>query len=327
VSLEINMPYTAREYPEFSWSHSRARLLEECQRRYLLKSYVASSGWSAEATTEARLAYRLSKLTTLPMVLGLQVHERAKEIASAIRDGYEPPSLAECREQTAAELNRVWQGSRDLKAFLRSPKRHPMLLESYYHRPISNESLARVKSRMGICIENLVGWPGWQEVNLARPEDILVLSATDPVPIHDVPVYAAPDLVTMAPDGVWQILDWKTGDCAGVEDQLATYALYLRERGILPGFDGTARGRVVRLDVGEDRIVEITPVQLERAAKRIRDSVWRMRGYVTRMDIGRNEPLPRSHFPLAIDRGQCDRCPFAELCSEDLASPKYFGPF
>ena len=147
--------------PTMSWSHSRARLLEEdCARRYYWQYYGSHGGWDAEAPDETRLAYRLKQLSALDMALGQEIHTRAQEIAEAIRGREEPPSLDRLIERTRNELNRVWRASKDPSAFARAPKRQPMLLERYYGLSVSNDRLAVSPGQARECVTNLADLAG-----------------------------------------------------------------------------------------------------------------------------------------------------------------------
>lgn len=314
--------------PTMSWSHSRARLLEEdCARRYYWQYYGAHGGWDADAPDETRIAYRLKQLSTLDMVLGQEIHTRAQEIAEAIRGREEPPHLEVLIERTRNALNRVWRGSKNASAFIRAPKRQPMLLESYYGLPTSNDRLLSLRAKLRECIRNLATWPGWEEVRAAPIDEVLLFDSTDPVVMQDMPIYAAPDLVFRAPDGPWQVVDWKSGSAAGGPEQLSLYALYLRERGDIPDFDGSCVGRLVLLRDADEEIVPIQPPHLAVAERRIQRSLREMKGYLVEYDAGRNEALPRDQFPLPVDTDRCRYCPFYELCEQELENPSYRGPF
>jgi hypothetical protein len=322
------MPVTVRQHPEFSWSHSRARLLEDdCARRYYWNYYGSWRGWQSDADEEARIAYRLKQLTTLPMVLGQAVHERAREMVLAVQEGAESPTLDVMRERTRAALNRVWRGARDKAGFFRAPKRIPMLLEPYYGLAISNDRIALTKSKMERCLDYLHDWPGWTRLRECDQNDILLFEPTKSVEYDGLRLYAAPDLVYRTPDGAWTILDWKTGEAEAAEDQLSLYALYLLESDVLPGFDGTARGLIINLDEGEERVIEIRPEHLASARERIRSSEWRMRGLLVGLDAERNEAQPRDRFALPVDTERCRWCPFYELCEGEIQAARHFGPF
>ena len=53
------MTFEIRPYPEFSWSISRQRKLDQCPRGYFYTYYLGWNGWLDDAPTEARVAYRL----------------------------------------------------------------------------------------------------------------------------------------------------------------------------------------------------------------------------------------------------------------------------
>lgn len=113
-------------------------------------------------------------------------------------------------------------------------------------------------------------------------------------------------------------MDWKTGSTRGAEEQLATYALYLRQRHRIPFREGMLRGRVVALSAdGQDRTVVLTRDDLIAAHARIRAGVDTMRGLLA--DERTGEPLPRWEYPLVADerRHLCGRCSFAQLCGPE----------
>ena len=82
------MTFEIKPYPEFAWSISRQRKLDQCPRALLLHLLPAGwNGWLDEAPDEARTAYRLGKLTSLDALLGQQIDERARELEAAARAG------------------------------------------------------------------------------------------------------------------------------------------------------------------------------------------------------------------------------------------------
>jgi len=48
------VPYEYREFPEFSWSPSRQRQLDDCPRAYFYRYYVSWNGWLDDAAAEGR---------------------------------------------------------------------------------------------------------------------------------------------------------------------------------------------------------------------------------------------------------------------------------
>lgn len=318
------MPIRVQANPTFSWSHSRDRTLRSCERAYYWRYYGSHNGWLRDADPTTRRAWALKQLTNLAGALGEQVHMRASEIAEAIRAGGEPPPLDELIKRTRGALNRLYLASGDVRAFLRGPKSHPMLLERYYRLGPSNKQIQSVRTKMHRCLERLHDSVVWGEIRRCPLEDILLFSPTDAVDCRGIPIYAAPDLVWRCPGDLWTILDWKTGSEDDAEPQLALYGLAIRERyGLEPPF----RGRIINLDSGSDREIEISTVTLRTAEERIRESIWQMRGFLVELDMSRNEARERSAFGLPINTDQCKWCNYFELCAGELDQTNYKGPF
>ena len=59
--------YEERKYPEKSWSISRMKTLDSCQREYYYTYYGSHNGWIFNSTDEQKIAWRLKKLTNLWM--------------------------------------------------------------------------------------------------------------------------------------------------------------------------------------------------------------------------------------------------------------------
>jgi hypothetical protein len=253
--------------PTYSWSHSRARMLSECARRYFLQYYLAWGGWKSSAPAESRLAYRLKNLTPLAAAVGIVIHRLAAAIASEVRAGREVPEVDIVWGEAARALNEIWRSSDHRDEFVRDPKRHPMLSERYYNVPMSQEKLSLLRLRVRHIVENLCDWPGWYDV--AAAAEVHFFEATDPVmfKMDDVsfPLYAAPDLVFKDTEGVWHILDWKTSARMteqGVE-QVRLYYLYLILREVISETD-LVEGVVVHLGIPDEERFTIGPADIPR---------------------------------------------------------------
>jgi hypothetical protein len=311
--------------PQFGLSHSRDRMMSECERRYYLHYYASWRGWERDAAEAASAAYRCKKLMSLSGLLGSQVHERARDVALAIRAGHDIPALDDLVRRTCDAMNAVWQASRDRESFLRRPSRHPMLMERYYGLPVSSDRLAVVGGRIRTLLSSLHAWPGWAEVVGAEPESIRLFEPLDHAEYAGVPLYAPPDLVYGSHDGA-TIVDWKTGREPSPDHvlQVELYHLYLHLRGLVEE-DEPVTGRIVYLASEEEQSIELDAQSLERTSRRLEDSMWRARGLLIEMDEGRNEPVPAEHFPARVDEQRCGWCPMQEACAVDR--PDISGPF
>jgi hypothetical protein len=313
------------DHPQYGLSHSRDRMLAECERRYYLHYYVSWGGWTHGADESATAAYRNKKLTSLPALLGTQMHERAREIALAIHAGRDIPCLDELVQRTRDEMNTVWRLSRDREAFVRCPSRHPMAMERYYDLQVSSEQLAAMAGRMRTLLSSLHAWPGWDEVAQAEADSIRLFDALDHAEFEGVALYAPPDLV-YGPPGAMTIIDWKTGRDPSPDDthQIALYHLYLHLRGFSAA-DEPVTGRIVYLGSQEEQVVALDGQSLEQARRRMRDSMLRSRRLLVDMDELRNEPLAAEHFPPRHDERRCRWCPMQEACA--IGRPATIGPF
>ena len=61
----MNSTYQERKYPEKSWSISKMKTLENCERDYYYTYYGSHNGWIYSSTDEQKMAWRLKKLTNL----------------------------------------------------------------------------------------------------------------------------------------------------------------------------------------------------------------------------------------------------------------------
>lgn len=302
--------------PPFEWSLSRQRTLEACARRYYWDVYGAWGGWEREAPEEKRIAYRLKKLRSLDLALGTALHRRAWELAELARAGRAPPSEATLRRRTRDEVGRLYRASRE--AFVRDPKGSPMLQGFYYGEGPDEDAVERVREKLRVCLPHLLEVDLWPAIRERRRQ---VVFAADPDRFYEpvvredgTRVHATPDLVLWSPEEeTYTVVDWKTGKPRPDDRrQIEVYGLFAHERYDVP----RCRGRIVYLLDGSSRREELGPEAFEETRARIARGIEAMREYVE--DPERNDPKPRSAFPLARDRWECRWCRFFELCEEEL---------
>jgi hypothetical protein len=316
------MRFDPSPYPTFSWSHSRDRSLLECTRAYYWRYYGSHNGWLAGAPAEARDAYLLKHLTTLPQVLGTAVHGCARDAVLATRRGEARAGFDAMLIRVSDALNRGVLGSHHRAAFRRDPKRVQMLRDVWYSGRRDGTALVYAAAKARTCLRHLADTKVWADLEACRPAWIAVADAPEAFVHAGWPVYAGPDLVYRPGGRQVVIVDWKTGDDADAELQIPTYALYCRKALGLRFREGDWFGRVVNLASGEDAVREITRLDLLAAAERIRDSVGAMHALVA--DAETNAPLPRDAFPLAPagDRRACAACAFYALCCDELEADR-----
>ena len=308
------------EYPPFSWSYTRDRMLGACERRYFWHYYGGHNGWEVRAPADARTAWRLKHLTTYAQELGSAIHERAQEIAVAVRDGSPRPSGGLLYRRTRNALEALRLRCKSVDRFVQDPKRHSVTQQAYYGRPIPRDRLMQLGQKMRLCLAHLAAHSLWAELGAASRAGVLRLHVFTHTPsflLDDTVVYAQPDLVFHTPVTGWVVVDWKTGFAEGTGDQMAVYCLLARAA--LPAVAAIEQFecRVVHLAAGRTDVGSVGPADLERCATQIRARVSGMRQLLA--DAALNKPEDRSHFALTANRRRCGSCNFLELCREELA--------
>lgn len=304
-------------HPPPSWSRSRHDKLRVCARRYYWHYYASWGGWDRDADPTSRRAYLLKQLTGLRRELGSSVHRRAFETGFRVAQGLDAPDLEELVDRTREELNRVVVASRDRDGFVDRPRDHAFLRSVWYGEGLDDAEVERVRARIEPTHRALHGHALWEGV---RSGDWGIEAMDDPDSVADprfeldgTPVYAEPDMVLRRSDGRAVVVDWKSGEPrSGDRWQVALYALAIRAD------TGEERftGRIEYL--AEDRSVEVEleSDDLERAARRARESLAEMRSLLEVPE--ENRAGGKGGFPLTENRSACRWCDYFELCEPEL---------
>jgi len=302
-------------YPPFSWSYSRRRQLDDCPRGYYWNYYGYHNGWLDDADPDARLAYRLKKLTSLHMYVGSVVHRLAVEAIDRERGGASV-SVEELIQRGRDRLNRAYIESTDRDAFLRRPKERTMFRSFYYSSGPSQSTIEKVRDKLVTSIPNLLASESFKEavrapfVEVEKPDELTSFR------LDGYQVYARPDLLYRDQAGTYHVVDWKTGKpTEGHVRQLRAYGLLLQSRTDLE--EGPLEGHVEYLYLGERADISLSPDDLEDQRQEIDESVEMMRSYLEAPED--NKPLPKDRFPLKRDIDSCRWCNFYELCRDEIA--------
>lgn len=313
---EVGMPPS---FPAFSWSHTRDLTFAECRRRYFWRYYGSQGGWHWAADAEARRAYMLKQLATLPMAVGTAVHNAAREIATRIRDRRGVRSASEIQQQVRGELNQIWLASRDRQALTTHPASGTMLREVYYGDRSLPGRIRDARRTVRTCVDHLLTCSIWTDIRQCKPEEILLVDSPIHVTVEGTTIYAAPDLVYRRGPNTGVIVDFKTGGARGrgLLDQLTVYALCMDRAASTPDVNDW-RARICFLSDGVEIEYRLTPRHLRRALARIRQSVAQMQQYL--VDPSQNIPMPKDDYPITDARERCLTCSFLELCAPELGA-------
>ena len=311
------MPFERREYPTFSWSHSRRKMFRECPRKYYYHYYASHNGWGIDAPESARRAYRLKNLTNLPMEIGAAIHEAASDAIRQARSGKSVPTAEYLYAIVRERLNKVWKQSSDSdrSKWERDPKQCRIFHEFYYGSSIDDDKRIEAQDRIKRCLANLLRSVSFREAVASQYIEIKDGDEFTTIRIADTDIYAEPDLVYQKADRTWMIVDWKTGTRHDDDvEQAQVYALYLRERYKVNESDITVR--IEYLDSGETQELSFTQEDFENNIAAIHDSISSMMDYLS--DVAANAPLEKDEFPLQISY-LCRFCEFYELDRDEIA--------
>ena len=331
-----------------AWSFTLHHLLQgpqRCERAVYWRYGAAAAGASAPPESDEHRAWVLSRLTTLPLLLGVTVHTAARAVLLAVRDGDALPAYGDLLAGARFTLNHVWLTStRQPDRFFRWPGVYPALQEVIYRGALREVEVARARWALAMCLEHLLAAPLLDDLRRCRAGDIVVGDA--PVafqPLRGIDAWAALDAAYLHHDPAtcgglvsaptWCIVDIKTGappateasaarDAADHALQLAVYAMLASEVLGLPATDGVYLGRLVHLRQQSDTWFRITADDIERARRSAgADIAWLRSRADDAGDDGAGDGglPPKSRFALSRDRRCCTRCPFLALCEDELA--------
>lgn len=304
------MAYEYRESPEFSWSPSRQRQLDDCPRAYFYRYYLSWNGWLSEAPADSREAYRLNKLTGFDALLGLEIDKRAGELEQSARQGRTPPTVEEMERRTRAALNDAWRSSkRERQRFEASPKQVTML-RAVYRGQDAKEEIDRVEQRLRVSLETLASREHWRRIGECGPEGRVEIPDFGSFSLDGIKVFALPDLAYLH-HGTLHVVDWKSGRRGdGHQTQVLLSSFWALSTPVGRGAS-TVKGHLEYLAVGEEEAVEIPDDHAERVSAIVQAGVVRMRELL--IDAESNAPREMVSFERR-ESGLCRSCNFAPMC-------------
>ena len=311
------MTFQIKPYPEFAWSISRQRKLDQCPRAYFYTYYRGWNGWLDDAPGEARTAYRLGKLTSLDALVGQQIDVRARELEAAARSGAVLPEADELETSTREALRQLWTRAKTGRvAFEARPNKVTMLRSLYMDQDTQPET-DRLNQKAGPSMQGLLATTHWERLRACGDAGRVEVPDFASFQHGGIKVFAAPGLAYVH-EGVLHVIDWKTGradDTQPVQVLLQMWwALETYPELAQAAVDGSLqiRGYLEYVPAGETQPVAAAPDFRDQAAETVRAGVTQMRGLLA--DPERNIPLE----PAAFERresGLCRSCNFAPLCA------------
>ena len=325
------MTFEIRPYPEFGWSISRQRKLDQCPRAYFYQYYLGWNGWLDDAPTEARVAYRLGKLTSLDALLGQEVDVRARELEAAARAGEALPAPDELEARTREALRKLWTRSKEGRAAFEARPSKVTMLRSLYLGQDTQPETERLNEKAGASVRGLLATSHWDRLRGLGDAGRVEVPDFAHFLWEGAKVFAAPDLAYVH-EGVLHVVDWKTGrgdDTQPVQvllqmwwaleayPELAAAAAegHLEVRGYLEYVTAGATQAVDPPDpVSPDCGATCATLDdfRDACAGTIRAGVAQMSALLA--DPERNVPLDKAAFERR-ESGLCRTCNFAPICA------------
>lgn len=299
---------------ELSWSLSRARMFQECARRYYYHSYLAKAGYVHDAPADAGYALEMRSLKGLDMWVGEIVHEVIQWTLEQARTGA-LPSLDEARAETRRRLSEGWKGS--VKQLWRTDAQsYPSLFDHYYRLPYSPATISRIKDKAFLSITNFMQSEVLERILATRPEDWLPIDRYASFRIDGLLFYLKFDFALRLRDRL-VIYDWKTGNPSpDIVRQLACYAMYTSSRWRVP--IETIRVCAVHLQPELQCVEQMADEELIEEAK---DYVTHSFASMLRcLRDPERDLAAQEDFPMTGNLLRCVRCNFRGICSQGIAA-------
>lgn len=304
---------------EMMWSRTRVSTLHECKRQYYYNYYLKWNGWLRSAPEPSRVAYRFTKMSSLPMLVGDAVHRTIKKLLQQKqqygRFTLEEPGLYARKEILTLRLKDALA-----ERWRENPKRHPPLFEIYYGSPPAKSKLKEMGAKTSRCIEAFIESDLGRELQAEDPRGWL---AVDPgfgeapeLLLDGRKIAAFPDFARRMADGTVEVWDWKTGRPSPHDElQLLSYALYAQKHWMVGPEQIRLKAFYLDPESADYGIKDYpsTDTDFERIRNVIREDFQTMDNML--VDTDENVPHPmESHFPQIEDGRSCQRCHFKELC-------------
>ena len=306
------MEFKIKKYPEKSWSISKMKVIEGCYREYYYTYYGSHNGWLDNSSIEAKISWRLKKLTNIWLLFGEKLHKLISEVFHLSKE----VNIDTFKKTIRNNLNLVVKNS-SIKAKDSSWDEYPkgeMLEEYYYNGALNKEDIDEIKKRIDLCVDNFYNCKTYMDIKINKCK---VLEADegkfDYTYIYDVKVFALIDVLYIDEKGNYIIVDWKTGKVSENDrEQLIVYAIYVMEKYNIPL--NKIKGRIEYLYLGEKYDYSILEEDVLEIKNRIKNDLMIIDNFL--VDSKLNIPKERNVFRKCDNIKRCNKCKYRKLCFE-----------
>jgi len=313
---------------KFSWSFSRRRMFEECKRKYYYYYYGSWGGWSTSADSETRLLYILKNLQTRHQWMGSVVHDVLKRIIDTALFGTRPLNHTLASTTLHNIMKRDFYNARSGKNHT-DPKNFRGLFELEYDLPVPNQEWKRLYTAATSCIDAFFNSPFPDIINHLKYNDRLKIEQFDYFRHNTIKIFAVPDFIYKN-NGIYTIIDWKTGSTTNYTDakqQLTLYTAFTIDKWNTAINSCTAE--IYNLLQQDNETFLITQQDIEETCALMDESIEHMRSL---LDSVTENTASINRFARCDAMHICRTCFFYQLCwtdqvLRDYYDEDYFIPF
>lgn len=299
-----------RKYPEKSWSISKMKVIENCLREYYYTYYGSHNGWFYESSDEAKMSWRLKKLTNINLMFGDKLHHLIKDI---IKNGWDAnPKKIEAyirkqlNEGVKSSIEKEKSGEWD------EYPRGEMLQEYYYGEKLSDKVIGGIKNKLEYCAEGFIKSKTYEEI---KTKKCTLLEADEEkfsyVMINGVKIFTILDLLYIDEDDNYVIVDWKTGKESDYDaEQLMVYVLYVMDKYKISIENINCRVEYLLLN----KYVEYKFKEEDIAV--MKEKIDLDMNVINAMLIDKtlNKPKDKESFVKCDNINKCRKCKFKKMC-------------
>ena len=296
---------------ELSWSLTKARMFEECPRRFYYTYYFAQVGYAPDAPEEARLALEMKRIKGLDMWVGEVVHQAIQWALEQINLG-KTPTKDEAISETRRLLSDGWKCSK-LGLWRQQPDDyHPALFEHYYGVDVGKAATDRLKDKAFTSIGNFMDSEVLRHITALGCDCWLPIEKFASFRMNGILFFIKFDFA-LKDDTKLTVYDWKTGKPSREESrQLACYALYTSSKWSVPlqNVRVCAVHLQPELDACEKCVEE---ADIEEAQAFVQQSFNAM---VKCLHNPVRNIAVMEDFPMSGNLLRCGRCNFKGICAQ-----------
>jgi len=307
---------------ELSWSLSKARIFEECPRRYYYQYYFSHVGYAPDAPEEAKLALEMRRIKGLDMWVGEVVHQTIQWVLEQTQLGNRP-TKQDAIGETRRLLSEGWRCSK-LQLWRQHPDdHHPNLFEHYYGVEVGQAATDRLKNKAFTSTGNFMESEVLERITSASCDCWLPIEKFTSFRMEGILFFLKFDFA-LKDEMKLTVYDWKTGKPSREESrQLACYALYTSSKWGVPvqNVKVCAVHLQPELDACE-RCVEEADIEEARAF--VKQSFNAM---VKCLHNPVRNIAVMEDFPMSGNLLRCGRCNFKGICEQGaFAQAEEFPP-